>query len=100
MFWKLILWYMAVTGEYISTYKNIYHCVKSVQIRSFFRSLFSRMRTEYGELLIHQIIHKYRELYKRHDLHRITSCMISRTKIVFGENYFLHFTKMIFSIIL
>ena len=65
MFWKLILGYMAVTEEYISTYKNIYHYVKSVQIRSIFWSLFSRMRTEYGEILIHQIIHKYRELNKR-----------------------------------
>ena len=27
------------------------HCVKSVQIRSFFWSLFSRIRTEYGEIL-------------------------------------------------
>ena len=27
------------------------HCVKSVQIRSFFWSVFSRIRTEYGEIL-------------------------------------------------
>ena len=27
------------------------HCVKSVQIRSFFWSLYSRIRTEYGEIL-------------------------------------------------
>ena len=26
------------------------HCMKSVQIRSFFRSVFSRIRTEYGEI--------------------------------------------------
>ena len=26
------------------------HCVKSVQIRSFFWSVFSRIRTEYGEI--------------------------------------------------
>ena len=26
------------------------HCVKSVQIRSFFWSVFSRIRTEYGEM--------------------------------------------------
>ena len=26
------------------------HCVKSVQIRSFFWSLFSRIRTDYGEI--------------------------------------------------
>ena len=28
-----------------------YHCVKSVQIRSFFSSVFSHIRTEYGDLL-------------------------------------------------
>ena len=27
------------------------HCVKSIQIRSFFWSVFSRIRTEYGEIL-------------------------------------------------
>ena len=31
------------------------HCVKSVQIRSFFWSVFSRIRTEYGETLIHLV---------------------------------------------
>ena len=30
---------------------RIVHFVKSVQIRSFFWSLFSRIRTEYGEIL-------------------------------------------------
>ena len=30
---------------------KITHCVKSVQIRSFFWSVFSRIRTEYGEIL-------------------------------------------------
>ena len=30
---------------------NCYHCVKSVQIRSFFWSVFSCIRTEYGDLL-------------------------------------------------
>ena len=30
---------------------SIYHCVKSVQIRSFFWSVISRIRTEYGEIL-------------------------------------------------
>ena len=28
-----------------------YHCVKNVQIRSFLRPVFSRIRTEYGEIL-------------------------------------------------
>ena len=30
---------------------NTSHCVESVQIRSFFWSVFSRIRTEYGEIL-------------------------------------------------
>ena len=30
---------------------DIWHCVKSVQIRSFFWSVFSRILTEYGEIL-------------------------------------------------
>ena len=30
---------------------TVYHCVKSVQIRSFLWSVFSRIRTEYGEIL-------------------------------------------------
>ena len=34
-----------------NTNKNI-HCVKSVQIRSFFWSVFSPIRTEYGEILV------------------------------------------------
>ena len=29
----------------------MHHCVKSVQMRSFFWSVFSRIRTEYGEML-------------------------------------------------
>ena len=32
-------------------FKLPYHCVKRVQIRSFFWSVFSRTRTEYGDLL-------------------------------------------------
>ena len=31
------------------------HCVKSVQIRSFFWSVFSHIRTEYGEIMIHVV---------------------------------------------
>ena len=31
--------------------KCILHCVKRVQIRSFFWSVFSRVQTEYGEIL-------------------------------------------------
>ena len=29
---------------------NLTHCVKSIQIQSFFWSVFSRIRTEYGEI--------------------------------------------------
>ena len=32
----------------VSSYAKTSHCVKSVQIRSFFWSVFSRIRTEYG----------------------------------------------------
>ena len=31
--------------------KTNLHCVKSVQIQSYFWSVFSRIRTEYGEIL-------------------------------------------------
>ena len=31
---------------------KVRHCVKSIQIRSFLWSVFSRIRTEYGELRI------------------------------------------------
>ena len=31
--------------------RDLFNCVKSIQIRSFFRSVFSRIRTEYGEIL-------------------------------------------------
>ena len=31
-------------------FRGLFHCVKSVQIRSFFWSVFSRIRTEYGEI--------------------------------------------------
>ena len=39
------MWMVNMT-ESIQIYK---HCVKSVQIRSFYWSVFSRIRTEYGE---------------------------------------------------
>ena len=35
------------------------HCVKSVQIRSFFWSVFSRIRTEYGETVCSPNVGKY-----------------------------------------
>ena len=40
-------------GEIYENCENPYdkHCVKNVQIRSFFWSIFSCIRTEYGELL-------------------------------------------------
>ena len=49
-----ILFAVSLTNKIIirsNTNKNI-HCVKSVQIRSFFWSVFSPIRTEYGEILV------------------------------------------------
>ena len=31
-------------------FRGLFHCVESVQIRSFFWSVFSRIRSEYGEI--------------------------------------------------
>ena len=36
---------------YLRVNFTFYHCVESVQIRSFFWSVFSRILTEYGEIL-------------------------------------------------
>ena len=33
----------------VKTHENFQHCVKSVQIRSYFCSVFSCIRTEYGD---------------------------------------------------
>ena len=35
--------------------KQFFHCVKSAQIRSFFWSVFSRIWTEYGDIMIHVV---------------------------------------------
>ena len=35
--------------------KRFFHCLKSVQIQSFFWSVFSRILTEYGEIMIHVV---------------------------------------------
>ena len=35
--------------------KRLFHCVKSVQIQNFFWSVFSRIWTEYGEIMIHVV---------------------------------------------
>ena len=44
------------------------HCVKSVQIRSFFWSLFSCIRTEYGELLVNlRIESEYKKMRTRNN---------------------------------
>ena len=48
--------FLAKISEYIHTN----HCVKSVKIRSFFRSVFSCIRTEYGDLLFSPNTGKYR----------------------------------------
>ena len=41
--------------------RNRVHCVKCVQIRSFFWSVFSRIRTEYGEIVSLRIQSEYRK---------------------------------------
>ena len=52
--WRRFLWGLfGPKGIFVSILIFIwrYHCVKSVQIRSFFWSVFSNIRTEYGEKL-------------------------------------------------
>ena len=58
------------------------HCVKSVQIRSFFWSLFSCIRTEYGEIrsIIWSIFFRIRENMDQKKLRiwtLFTQCMVS-----------------------
>ena len=43
------------------------HCVKSVQIRSYFWSVFSCIRTEYGDLLNLRIQSEYRKIRTRNN---------------------------------
>ena len=43
--WLKFYFFQIINNNYNS------HCVKSIQIRSFFWSVFSRIRTEYGEIL-------------------------------------------------
>ena len=42
-----------------------YHCMKSIQIRSYFWSVFSSIRTEYGEILSLRIQSEYRKMRTR-----------------------------------
>ena len=44
---RKLVWNMKLFGIFLV----LYHCVKSVQIRSFFWFVFSCIRTEYGDLL-------------------------------------------------
>ena len=46
---RFLFFSVVLIKEYFST-SMLRHCVKSVQIRSFFWSVFSRIRTEYGEI--------------------------------------------------
>ena len=43
--------YGRLSISFPTPFYGCFHCVKSVQIRSFFWSVFSRIRTEYGEIL-------------------------------------------------
>ena len=42
------------------------HCVKSVQMRSFFWSVFSCIRTEYGDLLCKSVVVAKNEIFNRY----------------------------------
>ena len=46
----------------IDPFKASYHCVKSVQIRKFFWSVFSCIRMEYGDL----VSCEYKHLFQKH----------------------------------
>ena len=46
----MLLFYSILNIYKFHTHKTNIHCVKCVQIRSFFWSVFSRIRTEYGEI--------------------------------------------------
>ena len=45
---------------------QIYHCVKSAQIRSYFWSVFSCIRTEYGYVNL-RILSEYRKIWTRNN---------------------------------
>ena len=80
------------------------HCVKSVQIRSFFWSMFSRIRTEYGEiriispnLIIKQQVTPYRTKKKPSNSHNMlmTITSLSSQKNQSKKYYsFLHNMKL------
>ena len=58
-FRKLIFAFLFSVDCEIMTFLGTRHCVKSVQIRSYFWSVFSCLRTEYGDLRIHSNTGKY-----------------------------------------
>ena len=54
-FYSNKFWNIGIQGKYVNnkTHSSFYsykHCMKSVQIRSFFRFAFSHIQTEYGEI--------------------------------------------------
>ena len=67
----------------MSKHENDRHCVKSVQIRSYFWSVFSCIRIEYGDLLRVQV---YAVFYK------IFSFTIRRVNVPTGSLIFLSIT--------
>ena len=77
----LYIWVSKVHKRSKGDFPNNPHCVKSVQIRSYFWSVFSRIRTEYGEYSV--------------SLHIQSECGKIRTKnnSIFG--HFSHSAKII-----
>ena len=61
-------WDNNYSNHYIKT-KALLHCVKSVQIRSFFWSVFSCIRTEYGDLRSKSALQISRSFVEYPDLH-------------------------------
>ena len=63
------LWVFVRTKKYLNEAKRIlYHCVKCVQIRSYFWSVFSCIRTEYGDLRVNLCTEsEYRKIRTRNN---------------------------------
>ena len=51
LIWALFTQCLNLSLSSVKAWRYNRHCVKSVQIRSFFWSVFSRIRAEYGEIL-------------------------------------------------
>ena len=72
---------------------NIYHCVKSVQIWSFFWSVFSRIWTEYGISPYSVRMRQNTDQKKLRIWTHFTQCMVFFAKIVMFKSWELFFQK-------